>query len=159
MNNVIESSSSSSRKDEELLPIRRVKGFWRRENCMEKYDNIEFFERFSLTKPTIEFLLTTIIHLLSFPTNRGGAILPMTQLLLTLKFYATGSMLIFAGDFVGVSKTSACRIVKTVTSAIAGLRPRYTRMYNNNEEMQRAAQKFYEIGTFCSTTGCEQTTT
>ncbi|KAF5283316.1 hypothetical protein FQR65_LT13973 [Abscondita terminalis] len=112
---------------------------------MEKYD-FEFFERFWL--PTVEFLLTTIIQLLSFPTNRGGAIRPMTQLLLTLRFYATGSMLIFAGDFVGVSKTSVCRIVKTVTSAIAGLRPRYTRTYDNNEEMQRAAQKFYEIGTY-----------
>ncbi|KAF5271297.1 hypothetical protein FQR65_LT05312 [Abscondita terminalis] len=158
MNKVIESSSSSSREDEEMLPIRRVKRFWRRENCMEKYDDFEFFERFWLTKLTVEFLLTTIIHLLSFPTNRGGAVRPMTQLLLTLRFYATGSMLIFAGDFVGVSKTSVCRIVKTVTSAIDGLRPHYTRMYDNNEEMQRAAQEFYEIGTFCSTTGCEQTT-
>ncbi|KAF5306683.1 hypothetical protein FQR65_LT07238 [Abscondita terminalis] len=85
MNNVIESSFSSSREDEEMLPIRRVKGFWTRENCIEKYDDIEFFERFSLTKPTVEFLLTTIIHLLSFPTNRGGAIRLMTQLLLTLR--------------------------------------------------------------------------
>jgi hypothetical protein len=77
----------------------------------------------------------------------------MTQLLLTLRFYATGSMLISAGDFVGVSKTSACRIVKRVSSAIASLRPQFIYMYNNHNEMQRAAQEFYNIASFPRTIG------
>lgn len=49
----------------------------------------------------------------------------MDHLLLTLRFYASGSYLISAGDFSGVSKTSAYTIVHRVTNAIARLRPRY----------------------------------
>ncbi|CAH1383012.1 unnamed protein product [Tenebrio molitor] len=72
----------------------------------------------------------------------------MTQLLLTLRFYATGSMLISAGDFVGVSKTSASRIVKRVSSAIASLRPQFIYMYNNHNEMQRLPKSFITLRVF-----------
>lgn len=48
----------------------------------------------------------------------------------------------------GISKTSTCRIVRRVSQAIASLRPQYIKMYANNEEMQRAAEKFYMIARF-----------
>jgi hypothetical protein len=57
-------------------------------------------------------------------------------------------MLITAGDFVGVSRSSACRIVKRVSAAIASLRPQYIKMYETNGAMERAAERFYEIASF-----------
>lgn len=42
----------------------------------------------------------------------------MTQLLLTLRFFATGSFLITAGDLTGVSVASAGQIVKRVSYAL-----------------------------------------
>lgn len=59
-----------------------------------------------------------------------------------------GNFLITAGDFLGVSKTSACRIVRRVSMAIASLCPQYVKMYETNEEMQRAAQAFYMLASF-----------
>ncbi|KAJ8945877.1 hypothetical protein NQ318_002717 [Aromia moschata] len=66
-----------------------------------------------------------IEHQIKSQTDRNNAISPAAKLLLTLRFYATGCMLITAGDFIGVSKASACYIVTKVTEAIASLRERY----------------------------------
>ncbi|XP_022917825.2 putative nuclease HARBI1 [Onthophagus taurus] len=57
-------------------------------------------------------------------------------------------MLLSVADFIGVSKASACRIVKKVTSAIASLSPRYVKMYSTNAEMNRAAEEFYRFARF-----------
>jgi len=46
----------------------------------------------------------------------------MIQLMLALRYYATGSFLITTGDFCGISETSAQKIVYRVSSAIASLR-------------------------------------
>lgn len=78
----------------------------------------------------------------------GGCIQPLTQLLLTLRFYATGSMLIAVGDFVGISKASSCRIIKRVTTAICSLLPDYIYMPRNNVEMGRITEIFYHIARF-----------
>jgi len=43
----------------------------------------------------------------------------MTQLLLTLRFFATGNFLITVGDFNGVSIAAAGQIVKRVSYALA----------------------------------------
>lgn len=57
-------------------------------------------------------------------------------------------MLITAGDFVGVSRSSASRIVKRVTIAIASLRPQHIKMYDTQAAMERAAENFYRIASF-----------
>lgn len=49
------------------------------------------------------------------------ALAPMNQLLLTLRFYALGTMLISVADMFGVSVSSASRTIKNVSYAIAGL--------------------------------------
>ncbi|KAJ8926211.1 hypothetical protein NQ314_021438 [Rhamnusium bicolor] len=57
-------------------------------------------------------------------------------------------MLIATGDFMGVSKTSACRLVRKISAAIASLRPQYINMYRDNGEMEKAAEDFYGISSF-----------
>ncbi|KAK9674919.1 DDE superfamily endonuclease [Popillia japonica] len=145
--NVITSSSSSS-DDEEVVVVRRRKVYRNRVDCFNKYNESEFFERFRLTKETVRTLLDRVQHLIAPHTNRGGSIPAMIQLLLTLRFYATGSMLISAGDFVGVSKASACRVVKKVSTAICTLLPEYINMPRNNVEIGNITRKFYEIARF-----------
>ena len=69
---------------------------------------------------------------------------------MTLRFYATESILIFVGDFVGVSKS---QIIKRVTQAIALLRPQYIFMCNSVDEMEIAAVRFNTIARFPRTIG------
>jgi len=74
--------------------------------------------------------------------------LPITKLLLTLRFYALGTILLAAGDLVGVSKTSACNIVRTVTEAIASLRMLCIKMPEHHCNIQETRLKFYNITRF-----------
>lgn len=68
---------------------------------------------------------------------------PINKLLLTLRFYATGNFLITAGDFIGVSKTTACLIVRNVRVAIAKLRPIFIRMPETETEVRDLQLRFY----------------
>ncbi|XP_030749237.1 putative nuclease HARBI1 [Sitophilus oryzae] len=131
-----DTSSSSSSSEEELVFVRRRKIYRDRQNYYELYDDLDFFCRFRLTKPTV------------MQNFRGGCVPPLLQLLLTLRFFATGCMQITAADFIGVSRATACRVISRVTTALAALRPRYVKMYSDNAEMQRASEDFYGLASF-----------
>lgn len=72
----------------------------------------------------------------------------MNQLLVTLRFYATNSMLISIGDFSGISKATAGRIIRRVTIAIARLRPNYIKMPETEEEMRQVTEELFKISKF-----------
>lgn len=67
---------------------------------------------------------------------------------MTLRFYASGSMLITCADFVGIHKSTASRIVRNTTRAIALLRDQYIKMAVTPEEILDKKLKFYEIAQF-----------
>ncbi|KAK9700688.1 DDE superfamily endonuclease [Popillia japonica] len=125
-------SSSSSSSEDEYVVYRRRKVYRERKDCLTSYDEKEFFYRFRSTKNTV----------------LGGCIQPLQQLLLTLRYYASGNMQIDVADFMGVSKASACRIIRRISTAIVFLSPRYISMYDNNMDMERAAEKFYGMARF-----------
>lgn len=78
----------------------------------------------------------------------------MQQFLLTLRFFATGSFIISAGDFAGVSTTSAHRIIHYVTNAIARLRPHFIKFPIANNEIKKEQLEFYKIARFPRVIGC-----
>lgn len=69
-------------------------------------------------------------------------------MLLTLRYYATGSFLQVVGDFIGIDKGTASRIVWEVTRIIAGLYNEYIKMPSSEEERRTISQGFYNIGQF-----------
>ncbi|GJQ72913.1 hypothetical protein Trydic_g4876 [Trypoxylus dichotomus] len=68
-------------------------------------------------------ILVDIVPLITLDTNKGGCIKPMEQLLLTLRFYASGNMHITVTDFMGVIKSIRLLHNKKSATAIASLRP------------------------------------
>lgn len=64
-----DTSSSSSSEDEEII-IRRPKIYKNRKNYFEIYDELDFFERFRLTKTAVQGILQEIEHMIKLPTNR-----------------------------------------------------------------------------------------
>lgn len=77
----------------------------------------------------------------------------MAKLLIALRFYALGTMLISIGDFCGVSKTTASVIVQKVSYAIASLRKDFIKMPQSVEEMAEGSLAFYNIAKFPRTIG------
>ncbi|CAH1730876.1 unnamed protein product [Aphis gossypii] len=151
------------------------KVFRNRMDGLEMWDDDEFFMRFRLKNHSSHNHMVILCVNLNFKAcllnkivlpsvrqhvrvvkalewiNVGGgncAILPITKLLLKLRFYALGTILLAAGDFVGVSKTSAYNIVRTVTEAIASLRPLYIKILDHHCSIQETRLKFYNIARF-----------
>ena len=72
----------------------------------------------------------------------------MDRLLLTLRYYATGSFIITVADFIGVSKVSAFNFIKLVTNAIASLRKDYVKLPESQLEVNEGKKKFFKIAKF-----------
>ena len=120
----------------------------------EDFSDEAFFQRFRFTKDGFNHLRNLLADdLLEAENNRGHPIPPKTQLLVALRYYATGSFQIVHGDLQGVSQPSASRIVKTVSTAIAGKRAGNIR-FPTGEKATETKRKFYEMHGFPDVLGC-----
>ncbi|XP_063216596.1 putative nuclease HARBI1 [Bacillus rossius redtenbacheri] len=79
---------------------------------------------------------------------RNAAVSPMNQLLVTLRYYATGCSQLTSGDFAGISYTTAHRVIHRVSNAIASLRPQYVSFPESQESIRKTQLQFYNIARF-----------
>ncbi|KAK4881710.1 hypothetical protein RN001_005029 [Aquatica leii] len=92
-----------------------------RSDQFHELDDGSFRKRFRLSKATTLHLLTLIKNQLEYPGNMNNSVSPMNQLLTALRFYASAGHLTAIADYMGMHTSTASRIVKKVTEAIAGL--------------------------------------
>lgn len=78
---------------------------------------------------------------------------PVNQLLITLRFYATGSHLLAVGDMHGVHVSTVSRIIKRVSTALIRLRNRYINMPSTDAEIQTSQGEFYSLANFPNVIG------
>ena len=121
-------STDESEADEQHRRLRRPRQFRARPRPFLQYNDEEFKARFRLTKATFVHLLGLVGDNIQPFTARNAAISSENQLLLALRFYATGSFQNVIGDHFNVTKATAGRIIHEVTHHIASLRPRYIGM-------------------------------
>lgn len=96
-----------------------------------------------------EYLLVFLIRFWC----RSRYIQPLTQVLIALRFYASGSFQIAIADFAGVSVSSVCRVVKRVSLAIAKKKHAHIKMPATQEEMLECSRAFYAKAKFPRTIG------
>ncbi len=87
-------------------------------NPLELYYDTAILARYRLPREVIRQLLEATSGDLRRPTRRNFALTPQTQLLATLRFYATGSFMAVVGDGLGLSKASVSRSVEAVTNSL-----------------------------------------
>jgi len=58
---------------------------------------------------------------MEYETDKNDSLTPMNQLLIALRFYATGTFQLVIGDLFKVNKSTACRAVHKVTTVITNL--------------------------------------
>jgi len=80
---------------------------------------------------------------LEYSSDRNQSITPMNQLLIALRFYATGTFLLVVGDTFAVCKSTACKIVHKVTDVIASLRSKYVKFPDTQQERQDVMNVFF----------------
>lgn len=77
----------------------------------------------------------------------------MNQLLATLRFYSCGAHQDFIGDFIGMHQTTASRIIKRVSEALASLCPEKIQM-PVGPEIARVQSDFFHKARFPQVLGC-----
>lgn len=83
-----------------------------------------------------------------FAFNRSRYISPMLQLLVAIKYYASGAFQINVGDMTSVSRQSANVIIPRVSRALASLRRDVIKMPTTNEELEYNAYRMYLFAKF-----------
>ncbi|XP_047021633.1 putative nuclease HARBI1 isoform X1 [Helicoverpa zea] len=122
-----------------------------RTDFMASLSDAEFTFRFRMNKESVESLLNEIMPFVKVKSRRNNGIPPLHQLLLALRFYALGAMLKSVAEFVGVSQSSACRIVADISTVLARLYSKYINLH------ARTTLDFYNIAQFprvCGVIGC-----
>lgn len=146
-------SSLSSNESEEEQPIPRVRVLRDRNNLFELYNNRDFKLRFRFNKETVVHMLEIFGHFIEPVTHRNKSICARDQLLITLRFYATGAFQRLIGDTFNIHNSTICRIIGRVTHHIAALGNRYIRMPTTNEERNIVKIQFYNLSGFPNVIG------
>jgi len=115
---------------------------------LETMTDGKLYERYRFRRPTIEFIANGICHLLRSSTRRNRPILPIVQILLFLRFVATGAHLALIGDHLGVSESATGRACRKVCRAIWSIF-HYVIRFPDGERAQQVQEGFRRIaGTF-----------
>ena len=124
----------------------------RRPNPFDVYNDCEFRKRYRFSKNGVKHILRFIEDDLEVITNRNNPVPPLLQLLVTLRFYATGDFQMTDGDLFGIHQTTVQRIVHRISRLIASHSQTYIKFPSLDEQRARCI-RFYEIAGFPGTIG------
>ena len=87
---------------------RRPRHVRERVNPLDIYDDVDLVSRFRFRRNDIEIILRDIQDEIQHETDRNAALAPSLQLLIALRFYASGSFQNVIGDGFHVSPSTVC---------------------------------------------------
>ena len=134
------------REFEELREVRLPRAVvGDRRNPLEYMNNLNFFDKFRLSKEAALYIFGLIEGDFSRIPYRGVYIPPILQFLGTLRFFATGSFQSVIGELFAISQPSMSRIVQRVSKMIAS-RQRDIITFPDREGCIVQQRKFRELG-------------
>ncbi|KAK4872749.1 hypothetical protein RN001_014778 [Aquatica leii] len=125
-----------------------------RPNYIEEMDDLSFYRRFRLTKPTTISLLEMIEVQLEFDNDCNNSVSPINQLLTALLFYASSAHQLNIGDLMHMDQSTVSRIVKKVSEVLASLHNQFIKMPTSPEELLSDQNNFYRVARFPRIIGC-----
>uniref|UniRef100_A0A8W8LT89 Uncharacterized protein n=1 Tax=Magallana gigas TaxID=29159 RepID=A0A8W8LT89_MAGGI len=102
------------RRRQNAISMRRPRVFRDLSNPLESLDEEKVYKRYIFSPATILFIVDGISNILQTDTVRNQ---PLIQVLLFLRFVATGAHLRLVGDSLNESESSVGRVVKSVARA------------------------------------------
>lgn len=141
-------SSSSSDEEPPHRQVRRIRFIRDRDNPFEMLNDSEFKRIFRLNKATVMNLVRTIGPRIEPTTRRNKSLDARCQILIALRFYATGGFLELIGDYMHIHKSNISRTLQRVTHEIAQVHHRFIKMPTTNAELAAIKQRFHNIAGF-----------
>ncbi len=119
-----------------------------RSNPMEEFGDDDFFVRFRFDKDTVRYICDLVIVNLQRRQDHTEHIPPLLQLLMTLRYYASGTFQIVVGDLLGVHQSTVSRVVKRTSEALARHCRDFVRFPENAAGIRAVQRGFYNIAGF-----------
>ncbi|XP_013397341.1 putative nuclease HARBI1 [Lingula anatina] len=140
--------------DVEKVQAPRV--YRKRIDQLGRFTDAETVSRYRLSKEEIRRLVRVLEPALVRSTNRSHALTPTQQVLVALRFLATGSFQSVVGDIHGVSQPSASRAIRAVVEAICASDDHSLSVHFPSEqaEVRRTQNEFHSIAGFPRVLGC-----
>lgn len=88
---------------------------------LEQYTTDELYARFHFGNANIKYIADLVRPKLQRRTGRSHSLSVEEQVLISLRFYASGTFYQVVGDNIGVDKSTVSDVVKAVSIALAGL--------------------------------------
>lgn len=120
---------------------------------MDDYTDEQLRSRYRFGKISLTYIENLIKNYLQQETRRNHAIPPLYQVLMTLRFYASGSFLQVIGDTFGVDKATVSRAVSDVSKALVSKRADFIK-WPTNDEVKTIKSSFFRLGGFPGVIGC-----
>ena len=133
---------------------RQVRVFRRKTNPLEEFPDQNIIEKFRFSPDGIAFLTELLEEDLLRVTGRTQSLSVETQILIALRYYATGGFLELIGEGFGVNKGTVSRVVRDVSDALANQLDNFVKWPSNRQERNHVKQGFIEMGGFPNVIGC-----
>ncbi|XP_066593221.1 putative nuclease HARBI1 [Prorops nasuta] len=153
INWILDDNESDDENTGQLQHSRRPRIIRERINWYEIYDGKDFKCRFRISKDLVGMVLSRIEQKIVHNSERNNAIPPIIQLIVTLRFVASGSFLISVADFCGISIASAQRIVHKVLMSIAEMYNEFVKFPSDRSNILRTQKENYRLSGFIRVIG------
>ena len=101
--------------------LRRPRIFRDREDMLDTLNDADFFQRYRMTRPMFYEILAQVCDDIQHNTQRNHALTAAQQLLIELRFLASGSFQQVIADTMKVNKSTVSRTITRVTKALLKL--------------------------------------
>lgn len=128
--------------------LRRERVFRDRTNPFDVYSDDELYQRFRFPRNIILTIVDLVSDDLAHPTVRNMSLPPLLQVLIGLRYYASGSYLRVIGDTFCVDISTVSRCVDNITNSLLRHMDEYIHMPANAEETLSSKTAFYDIAGF-----------
>ena len=130
---------------------RRADRIFRREidDVLMYYSDNELQRRYRFGRQTIRYITHLVEDEIRPTTNRSQPVSAINQVLITLRFLASGSFQQVTGDtLAALDKSTVCRIIRRVTVALSRRLDEFVKFPETQEERDIVKQGLYEIANF-----------
>ncbi|XP_035453024.2 putative nuclease HARBI1 isoform X1 [Spodoptera frugiperda] len=141
-----------AKRHREVGPRRYLRDY---SDPFRKYSTREFQERYRFTPESVKSVILPLLAPdLRKPTKRGLPFAPEIMVLLSLRYYATGSLQKLDFDVMNICQQSVSRIIAQVSLLIASKMKDFVKLPSTENEINAVKQKFYEVAHFPEVIGC-----
>ena len=122
--------------------FRRERIFRDRSNPLDIYTDEELFSRFRFPRNELLALIDEFAQELEFPTRRLGSLSAGMQIMIALRFFATGSFQEVIGDVFGVSRMTVHRCIVRVSAVLKRAICQYVH-FDNDQQTDQTKRIFF----------------